>query len=218
MQHREAKIRELEGRHGELSTGQMGRASHWRKTAFQACHPVLAAVVDNRDPECLGRIRVSQEMFAPGSVSVWLPIVGHWKKKESGWWALPEIGVQALVIYTLSDRSEGYVLGFIYDELHRVPKGGAKSTLLQTKKHRIEIIEEEGKEEILIESKAGKMRCQISKGGGIQLVNELGDIRIRCRNIKIEGREGVCLKAGGKIEISTEGNLQIVYNKVRKMG
>ena len=98
-----------------------------------------------------------------------------------------------------------------------MPKGGAKSTLLQTKKHRIEIIEE-GKEEILIESKAGKMRCQISKGGGIQLVNELGDIRIRCRNIKIEGREGVCLKAGGKIEISTEGNLQIVYNKVRKMG
>ena len=213
MQHREAKIRELEGRHGELSTGQIGRASHWRKTGFQACHPVLAAVVDNRDPECLGRIRVSQEMFAPGSASVWLPIVGHWKKKESGWWALPEIGVQALVIYTLSDRSEGYVLGFIYDELHRVPKGGAKSTLLQTKKHRIEIIEEEGKEEILIESKAGKMRCQISKGGGIQLVNELGDIRIRCRNIKIEGREGVCLKAGGKIEISTEGNLQVKASK-----
>ena len=213
MQHLDEKIRELEGKHGELSTGQIGKAAQVRKTAFQACHPVLAAVVDNRDPECLGRIRVSQEMFAPGSVSVWLPIVGHWKKKESGWWALPEIGVQALVIYTLSDRSEGYVLGFIYDELHRVPKGGAKSTLLQTKKHRIEIIEEEGKEEILIESKAGKMRCQISKGGGIQLVNELGDIRIRCRNIKIEGREGVCLKAGGKIEISSEGNFQVKASK-----
>ena len=41
-QHLEAKIRELEGRHGELTTGQMGRASHWRKTAFQACHPVLS--------------------------------------------------------------------------------------------------------------------------------------------------------------------------------
>ena len=213
MQHLEAKIRELERRYGELATGQIGKAAQVRKTAFQACHPVLAAVVDNRDPECLGRIRVSQEMFAPGSVSVWLPIVGHWKKKESGWWALPEIGVQALVIYTLSDRSEGYVLGFIYDELHRVPKGGAKSTLLQTKKHRIEIIEEEGKEEILIESKAGKMRCQISKGGSIQLVNELGDIRIRCRNIKIEGREGVCLKAGGKIEISSEGNFQVKASK-----
>ena len=149
-QHLEAKIRELERRYGELTTGQIGKAAQVRKTAFQACHPVLAAVVDNRDPECLGRIRVSQEMFAPGSVSGWLPIVGHWKKKESGWWALPEIGVQALVIYTLSDRSEGYVLGFIYDELHRVPEGGAKSTLLQTKKHRIEIIEEEGKEEILM--------------------------------------------------------------------
>ena len=57
------------------------------------------------------------------------------------------------------------------------------------------------------------MRCQISKGGGIQLVNELGDIRIRCRNIKIEGREEVCLKAGGKIEISSEGNFQVKASK-----
>ena len=59
--------------------------------------------------------------------------------------------------------------------------------IYQTKKHRIEFIDEEGKEGIIISSKEGKIRVEITKAGGIRCVNELGGIRIKCRKLKITG-------------------------------
>ncbi|MEE1342849.1 MAG: phage baseplate assembly protein V, partial [Lachnospiraceae bacterium] len=184
-------------------------------------------MVDNKDPESLGRIRVSQDMVSPGSISEWLPIVGQWKKKESGWWTLPELGTQALVVYTKADRSEGYVLGFIYDEKHTVAKRSSEkatgSTILQTKKHRIEVIEEKDKEEIRIESKAGQMRCLINKKGGIQIVNELGDINIKCRNIKIESEKEIyvgskkTVKAESEDEISVKSKKEVIVESEKEV-
>ena len=99
------KIRTLEKKHGDLKSGQIVKEAQARKEQFKLCYPVMGQVVDNKDPESLGRIRVSQDMVSPGSISEWLPIVGQWKKKESGWWTLPELGTQALVVYTKADRS-----------------------------------------------------------------------------------------------------------------
>ena len=221
------KIRALEKKHGDLRSGQIGKEAQARKEQFKLCYPVMGQVVDNKDPESLGRIRVSQDMVSPGSISEWLPIVGQWKQKESGWWTLPELGTQALVVYTKADRSEGYVLGFIYDEKHTVAKRSSEkatgSTILQTKKHRIEIIEEKDKEEIRIESKAGQMRCLINKKGGIQIVNELGDINIKCRNIKIESEKEIyvgskkTVKAESEDEISVKSKKEVIVESEKEV-
>ena len=221
------KIRALEKKHGDLKSGRIGKEAQARKEQFKLCYPVMVQVVDNKDPESIGRIRVSQDMVSPGSISEWLPIVGQWKKKESGWWTLPELGTQALVVYTKADRSEGYVLGFIYDEKHIVAKRSSEkavgSTILQTKKHRIEIIEEKDKEEIRIESKAGQMRCLINKKGGIQIVNELGDINIKCRNIKIESEKEIyvgskkTVKAESEDEISVKSKKEVIVESEKEV-
>ena len=221
------KIRALEKKHGDLSSGRIGKEAQARKEQFKLCYPVMGQVVDNKDPESIGRIRVSQDMVSPGSISEWLPIVGQWKQKESGWWTLPELGTQALVVYTKADRSEGYVLGFIYDEKHTVAKRSSEkatgSTILQTKKHRIEIIEEKDKEEIRIESKAGQMRCLINKKGGIQIVNELGDINIKCRNIKIESEKEIyvgskkTVKAESEDEISVKSKKEVIVESEKEV-
>ena len=221
------KIRALEKKHGDLKSGQIGKEAQARKEQFKLCYPVMGQVVDNKDPESIGRIRVSQDMVSPGSISEWLPIVGQWKQKESGWWTLPELGTQALVVYTKADRSEGYVLGFIYDEKHTVAKRSSEkatgSTILQTKKHRIEIIEEKDKEEIRIESKAGQMRCLINKKGGIQIVNELGDINIKCRNIKIESEKEIyvgskkTVKAESEDEISVKSKKEVIVESEKEV-
>jgi uncharacterized Zn-binding protein involved in type VI secretion len=221
------KIRALEKKHGDLRSGRIGKETQARKDQFKLCYPMMGQVVDNKDPESIGRIRVSQDMVSPGSISEWLPIVGQWKKKESGWWTLPELGTQALVVYTKADRSEGYVLGFIYDEKHTVAKRSSEkatgSTILQTKKHRIEIIEEKDKEEIRIESKAGQMRCLINKKGGIQIVNELGDINIKCRNIKVESEKEIyvgskkTVKAESEDEISVKSKKEVIVESEKEV-
>ncbi len=167
-------------------------------------------VVDNRDPERKGRIKLYLGA-AGGGASAWLPVLRRHAGAGSGPWTLPEVGTQAAYILTNAERCEGVALGFVRDESRRPPETSTKkasdSKVIQTRKHRIEIIEEDGKEEIRAESAGGKMRAVISRDGGISLVNELGDINIKCRSLRVEG-SGLAMRAGGAVKLYTEDSLK----------
>ena len=171
----------------------------------------VGIVVDNRDPERKGRIKLYLGA-AGGGASAWLPVLRRHAGAGSGPWTLPEVGTQAAYILTNAERCEGIALGFVRDETRRPPETGTKkasdSKVIQTRKHRIEIIEEDGKEEIRLESAGGKMRAVIGRDGGISLVNELGDINIKCRSLRVEG-DGVAMQAGGAVKLYTEDELKV---------
>ena len=194
----EKKIEELAEKYGEPGKGAEGRYLHERKALYECCPPILGVVTDNRDPEGLGRVRVSTDMSVPGSESPWLCVAGQWKKKGSGWWVLPEIGTQALVVYTAKDRSRGYVLGYIYDRRHLPPERGGDSgtVVLEGKKVRGEIREGKDGETIILESKDGELRIELDSGKGISIRNGKGDIKIKCRSFSAESEE-VTIKAEG---------------------
>lgn len=171
----------------------------------------VGIVVDNRDPERKGRIKLYLGA-AGGGASAWLPVLRRHAGDGHGPWTLPEVGTQAAYILTNAERCEGVALGFVRDETRRPPETSTKkasdSKVIQTRKHRIEIIEEDGKEEIRLESAGGKMRAVIGKDGGISLVNELGDINIKCRSLRVEG-DGLAMQAGGAVKLYTEDSLKI---------
>ena len=170
----------------------------------------VGVVVDNRDPERKGRIKLYLGAGG-GGASAWLPVLRRHAGAGSGPWTLPDVGTQAAYILTDAERCEGVALGFVRDETRRPPETSTKkasdSKVIQTRKHRIEIIEEDGKEEIRAESAGGKMRAVISRDGGISLVNELGDINIKCRSLRVEG-DGVAMQAGGAVKLYTEDSLK----------
>ena len=205
--------------------GAGGRREFNQTKLLMRCPPTVGVVTDNRDPDCLGRIRISYDTVVPGSVSPWLPVIGQGRGTGKGMWTLPEIGTQCLAVFTTADRSRGYVLGFIYDREHRPPKSGTEkrcdSTLLQTRSHRIEVTDKEGSEEIRIESAEGRMRVSIGKSGGIKVENELGGINIKCRNFKCEGegeihlatKKTFALTTADTLKISPKGNVNITSDK-----
>ena len=205
--------------------GAGGRREFNQTKLLMRCPPTVGVVTDNRDPDCLGRIRISYDTVVPGSVSPWLPVIGQGRGTGKGMWTLPEIGTQCLAVFTTADRSRGYVLGFIYDREHRPPKSGTEkrcdSTLLQTRSHRIEVTDKEGSEEIRIESAEGRMRVSIGKSGGIKVENELGGINIKCRNFKCEGegeihlatKKTFALTTDDTLKISPKGNVNITSDK-----
>ena len=171
----------------------------------------VGIVVDNRDPERKGRIKLYLGAGG-GGASAWLPVLRRHAGAGHGPWTLPDVGTQAAYILTNAERCEGVALGFVRDETRRPPETGTKkasdSKVIQTRKHRIEIIEEDGKEEIRLESAGGKMRAVISRDGGISLVNELGDINIKCRSLRVEG-DGLAMRAGGAVKLRTEDSLKV---------
>ena len=183
--------------------GAGGRREFNQTKLLMRCPPTVGVVTDNRDPDCLGRIRISYDTVVPGSVSPWLPVIGQGRGTGKGMWTLPEIGTQCLAVFTTADRSRGYVLGFIYDREHRPPESG----------------------EIRIESAEGRMRVSIGKSGGIKVENELGGINIKCRNLKCEGegkihlatKKAFALTTDDTLKISPKGNVNITSDKAVKL-
>jgi len=175
----------------------------------QMCPPTYGIVVDNRDPECLGRVRLELPLVSPGRPTPWYQIATQYRRNKCGWWALPDIGTQVIVCFPTKNYSQGIVLGCIYDQKHRPPEHStdnpSKSMLLQTKKHRIEIIDEDGKEEIRFESAEGKMRAILGPKG-IELINELdGGIEVNCKKLNIKGKN-VNIVSKKDTTITTDGN------------
>lgn len=204
----------------EASQGN-GMYSH-RQKAFHEDNPFMPGIVtDNRDPECLGRVRVQLDLVAPGCVSPWYQMGGRWTGGGQGLWSLPDIGTQVLVAFPAGDKSHGMVLGCLYDEKHLPPETSpekkADSILYQTRNHRIEITDDAGKEGISIESAAGKMRCVLDKENGSQIANELGDIKINCRKLKIASGKNVGLNGNKKVAVSCDGTTGASSSKGTKI-
>ena len=217
---------ELLKKYPDPREGEMGKIKYELSHARGQSTPLYKGiVVDNKDPECRGRIRVSSDMLSPGSVSPWLPVVHY----HHGLWQLPDIGVQAIVAGIGNTVEKQLVLGFIYDEKHPCPaihtQKNCDSAILQSKKHRIEILSEKGKEIIGIYSAQGKIRIVLDKEKGIEVVNELGDIHIECRKLTIESKdiawqaEKVSIESQGQLENDSENSVYInCDNKIQVQG
>ena len=203
------KIEDLLQRHPD-PRDPAGVTDFQTKLFRQSCPPTWGIVVDNKDPECLGRLKLMLPLVGPNAVTPWYQVLGHNRKNKAGWWALPDIGTQVVVCFPYGNRSRGVILGCIYDMKHRPPKHStdnpSHSYLLQTKKHRIEIIDEDGKEEIRFESAEGKMRAILGPKG-IELINELdGGIEVKCKKLNVKGKN-INLKCEKDFTIKTDGNV-----------
>ena len=176
------------------------------------CAARLGVVADNKDLECKGRIRIQCDMISPGSVTPWV----HIAHKHKGVWRLPDIGVQAVVGFVGNRIERAIVLGFMYDEKHRAPieegEKAAESAVFQTKRHRIDIVYKDGKETFTISTAKGKMRFVMDKDAGMSLINELGDIKIKCRNVRVEA-EDIALSGEKAIRLESEADIETETSK-----
>ena len=194
-----------------------GVSEYQRNQFIKSCPPVWGIVADNKDPECLGRLRVQLPLVGGSTVSPWYQPLNIWAGDGQGIWSLPDIGTQVLVCFPYGSRSQGIVLGCIYDMNHRPPESSpsdsAESYLWQTKAHRLELIDEDGNEGIRIEIAEGKIRCVLTKDKGIEVANELGDIKIKCRKLTIQSGENLDLVSEKGTKLTSEDAMSIKTKK-----
>ncbi len=205
------------GKYPDPRLGSFGKALFHEKKIRELALPRYGIVSDNKDPMKLGRVRVACDMIAPGAVTPWIPVIRPWASKESGWWSLPDIGTQVLLGFIGNSTNQPVCLGCVYDLKHLPPKHSTEnpsdSIVFQTKNHRLEIIDEDGKEAIIFSSAKGKIRLVLSNEKGVEFINEIGDITIEARHITLEGKKGVFIEAEKAVEMASEGTFSVKAKK-----
>ena len=75
-------------------TDRFGRP-HDTTIPFMVC----ALVIDNVDPENLGRVKVKYPYFPDAPESYWVRVITPMAGRERGWVSLPEVGDEVLVSF-----------------------------------------------------------------------------------------------------------------------
>lgn len=84
---------------------------------YPVCESQRARVIDNKDPERLGRIRVQflwQELQTSNSITPWIRITQPHGGDDKGFYFIPEIGEEVMVAFENGNGEKPYVIGTLY--------------------------------------------------------------------------------------------------------
>jgi uncharacterized protein involved in type VI secretion and phage assembly len=169
-------------------------------------------VVNNDDPEKLGRIKVKFP-WLESEETIWIRFLTPHAGEDRGWYAIPEIGDVVLVGYEFGDPNHPIALGALYNK-NAAPPGAASTPendikLIRTKAgNEIKINDQSGSEEIAIATKDGDNKIVLNMAGPSISIESKGDISIKGSNISIESDQKIKLKAGTDADIEAGANLK----------
>jgi len=195
--------------------------------AIPFCETQSAKVMDNNDPEAMGRIQVQFTwQQSENTVSPWIRIITPHSGKEQGFYFIPEIGDEVLVAFEGGNAEKPYVLGSLYH-------GKAKpDTLFESENnikairtrsgHTIEFIDKDGSEELkiydynkdnyVITLASHSSEIKIESKGNIDIKAEgdmsmeaVGDMKVKANNIQMESNQDFDMKTTNmKIDASSD--------------
>lgn len=177
-----------------------------------SAHLQSATVVDNADPEKLGRVKVKFP-WLEAEETIWIRMVTPHAGADRGWYAIPEIGDEVLVGYEFGSPRFPIVLGTLYNKDAAPPSNATVDDnnikLFCTKGgNQIEIKDESGAEAISITTKDGENKLVLDMSGPSITIESSGDISIKGKNVVIESQEEINLTAGSNANIEASANIK----------
>lgn len=179
----------------ELLSQQIREAE---ERADRIYEPVIGLVTDNKDPDGLSRVKVKFPTLPGDDDSWWAPLAAFGAGEDRGWYFLPEVNDEVLVMFAHGDIQRPVILGALWNGKDTPPESNGGSnpikTIVSREGSRIVFDDEAGT--ITLEDGGGKGKIEISKDNKITLESATGD---------------VCVQA-------PEGELNIVADKLSATG
>lgn len=146
----------------------------------------VGLVTNNHDPENRGRIKVTFPWMADAVESHWAPVATLYAGKGRGWYFMPEVGDEVLVVFEHGDINHPYVVGSLWNGKDPLPEPGHPDgqnnhKILETRAgHTMVFDDTEGAERIsLIDSSLDNRLVIDVSGDEISIVAATGDIHLR---------------------------------------
>ncbi|MBI9060198.1 MAG: hypothetical protein JEZ01_20690 [Labilibaculum sp.] len=178
---------------------------------FPQCHTQTALVVDNADPQSMGRIRVqfSWQLTAP---SPWIRMTHPHGGVEKGFHFIPEIGEEVMVGFEAGNAEKPFVIGALYHGAAK-PESFASDTndvkAIRTRSgHTIELNDLEGEEKINIYDNEGSIITFDTQAKSLT-ISSVETIDISAKNINISAEENIQIAAQQNIDVAAQADANI---------
>ncbi len=170
-----------------------------------------AEVVDNYDPDKLGRIKVKFPWTGSGD-TLWVRLAMPYAGKNHGWYSLPEIGSEVLIGFEWGSPDLPVALGGLYNKTDAPPSTASNKDnnikLLQTRSgHQVILDDADGKEKISIIAKDGSTVVMDAAAPSITIETK-GDITLKGKAITLESQADIKVKAGGNMKLEATANME----------
>ena len=155
-----------------------------------------AIVVDNRDPEGIGRVQVQ---IAGEGAAAWARIATLMAGAKRGTWFIPEVGDEVLVAFGPGDARQPYVLGGLWSLGSPPPEtmdaNNTKKVLRSRNGVKITLDDQNGQESFIVETPGGQKITLKDGPGSIEITDSNGN------SVKLEP-SGISVNASAKVTIN----------------
>jgi uncharacterized protein involved in type VI secretion and phage assembly len=184
---------------------------------------VCGVVINNQDPDKLGRVKVKIPRISGDEESNWARIVAFMGGKERGAFFLPEVDDEVLVAFEYGDINMPYIIGSLWNGIDQPPEqntdGKNNIRIIKSRSghiiklddtennEKIEIIDKTKKNMIIIEKNNNKISIKSDKD--IELSAPNGKVIIKAQDIEVSSTASTKIQANSNIEAKATGNMEL---------
>lgn len=176
--------------------------------------PELAKVIDNEDPEKLGRVKV--EFMWPGDYkeSDWLRVAHAYTSDGEGMLFIPEIDAQVMIAYESNLAEYPFVLTSLYPKNNGVDytqRDNVQKTIQTKGGNQISLYDKDGEQKIEltnVRKENTRVLLSFADDGRITIETQ-GDIRIEGKNVQLKATNDIKLEAQHNIELKATNAVNI---------
>lgn len=198
--------------------------------AGRVYEPVIGVVTDNKDPDKLGRVKVKIPILSEQDTSWWAPIVMLGAGKNRGWFFIPEVDDEVLVLFEHGDIDHPLVVGALWGGKDKPPEknpGGNPRRMIKSRagskitfddeKMLITIEDGLGRGKITFDSNENKITIEALKGD-VCFQAPTGDITIVAKEASFEATQNLEIHSGAAMALGSDGNVTLKGSSVTMAG
>jgi uncharacterized protein involved in type VI secretion and phage assembly len=183
----------------------------------------IGVVTNNKDPDGLGRVKMSLPWMADQVESDWARVVTPMAGPGRGVYFLPEVNDEVLVAFEHGNPDTPYVLGGLWNGKDKPPESNSdgKNDLRAIRSRsgniirlsdadgdaKIEIIDSSTKNTIVIRAKDNSIT--ITAGGDVTIQSSDGKLKLSGNGVEITSTSTVKIEASQGMDLKSSGQLNV---------